>query len=82
MVPPMHQDNWNNMSFGSRTLTDLGARDLRNDSTRLKIFSGTANPQLSKVEDPSSPDRLCAYDRFLALTSFTASGGTLVLLDS
>jgi hypothetical protein len=39
------------MSFGSRTLTDLGVRDLRNGSTRLKIFSGTANPLLAQVQD-------------------------------
>uniref|UniRef100_A0A7I4CIU1 Ribose-phosphate pyrophosphokinase n=1 Tax=Physcomitrium patens TaxID=3218 RepID=A0A7I4CIU1_PHYPA len=47
-VPPMHQDNWNNLSLGSRTLTDLGVRELRNANNRLKIFSGTANPQLSQ----------------------------------
>jgi ribose-phosphate pyrophosphokinase len=44
----MHQNNWSNMSFGFRTLTDLGGRELRNDCTRLKIFSGTANPQLAQ----------------------------------
>ncbi|KAG0621387.1 hypothetical protein M758_3G016000 [Ceratodon purpureus] len=48
VVPAMHQDNWNNTSFGSRSLPELGVRDLRNDSSRLKIFSGTANPQLSQ----------------------------------
>lgn len=48
VVPAMHNDNWNSLSLGSRTMTDLGAREVRNESTRLKIFSGTANPQLSK----------------------------------
>lgn len=48
IIPPMHQNNWSNLSFGPRTLTDLGGRDLRNDCTRLKIFSGSANPQLAQ----------------------------------
>jgi hypothetical protein len=49
VVPPMHQDNWNSGSLGSRTLTDVRVREMRNDSSRLKIFSGSANPQLSQV---------------------------------
>ncbi|XP_024356995.1 ribose-phosphate pyrophosphokinase 1 isoform X2 [Physcomitrium patens] len=48
VVPPMHQDNWNNISFGSRPLTDLSVPELRHNSSRLKIFSGTANLQLSQ----------------------------------
>jgi len=48
IIPPMHEDNWNNMSLGARTLTDVGVRELRSDTNRLKIFSGSANPQLSQ----------------------------------
>ncbi|XP_024381725.1 ribose-phosphate pyrophosphokinase 1 isoform X3 [Physcomitrium patens] len=48
IIPPMHEDNWNNMSLGARTLTDVGVRELRSDTNRLKIFSGSANPLLSQ----------------------------------
>jgi hypothetical protein len=45
----MQHEGWNG-SAASRTLADVGMGDLHSNGSRLKIFSGTANPQLSQVK--------------------------------
>ncbi|CAM6025417.1 unnamed protein product [Sphagnum balticum] len=43
----MQHEGWNG-SAASRTLADVGMGDFHSNGSRLKIFSGTANPQLSQ----------------------------------
>ncbi|CAK9233802.1 unnamed protein product [Sphagnum troendelagicum] len=47
VVLAMQHEGWNG-SAASRTLADVGMGDLHSNGSRLKIFSGTANPQLSQ----------------------------------
>jgi hypothetical protein len=48
VILAMQHEGWNG-SAASRTLPDVGMGDLHSNGSRLKIFSGTANPQLSQV---------------------------------
>ncbi|CAK9235063.1 unnamed protein product [Sphagnum jensenii] len=47
VILAMQHEGWNG-SAASRTLADVGMGDLHSNGSRLKIFSGTANPQLSQ----------------------------------
>ncbi|CAK9228001.1 unnamed protein product [Sphagnum jensenii] len=47
VIPALQQETWNGTA-ASRTLADMGMREMGSNSSRLKIFSGTANPQLSQ----------------------------------
>ncbi|KAH8953764.1 hypothetical protein BDL97_08G044500 [Sphagnum fallax] len=47
VILAMQHEGWNG-SAASRTLPDVGMGDLHSNGSRLKIFSGTANPQLSQ----------------------------------
>ncbi|CAM6034063.1 unnamed protein product [Sphagnum compactum] len=47
VILAMQHAGWNG-SAASRTLADVGMGDLHSNGSRLKIFSGTANPQLSQ----------------------------------
>ncbi len=49
VILAMQHEGWNG-SAASRTLADVGMGDLHSNGSRLKIFSGTANPQLSQVK--------------------------------
>lgn len=44
----MSQNNWNLNDLGPQMLKDIAVEKARADS-RLRIFSGTANPQLAQV---------------------------------
>ncbi|CAK9227268.1 unnamed protein product [Sphagnum troendelagicum] len=47
VIPALQQETWNGTA-ASKTLADMGMREMGSNSSRLKIFSGTANPQLSQ----------------------------------
>eukprot|EP00243_Klebsormidium_subtile_P004082 TRINITY_DN17861_c0_g1_i1.p1 TRINITY_DN17861_c0_g1~~TRINITY_DN17861_c0_g1_i1.p1 ORF type:complete len:432 (-),score=88.30 TRINITY_DN17861_c0_g1_i1:314-1609(-) len=47
VVPAMSQNNWNLNDLGPQMLKDIAVEKARADS-RLRIFSGTANPQLAQ----------------------------------
>ncbi|CAM6049231.1 unnamed protein product [Sphagnum compactum] len=47
VIPALQRETWNGTA-ASRTLADMGMREMGSNSSRLKIFSGTANPQLSQ----------------------------------
>jgi hypothetical protein len=48
VVPAMSQNNWNLNDLGPQMLKDIAVEKARAES-RLRIFSGTANPQLAQV---------------------------------
>lgn len=47
VVPTMHSQHWNGAAYGSQAIQELALRAERADN-RLRIFSGTANPQLAQ----------------------------------